>query len=281
MVGSTFEQVLDRAAGSTRRPHARCGCLGRMRFPIQCGLMSLFGAIEMDAFLGSFDASRVIVIVATMAAFAGAWAVARHVRAGGPVQPQAGTSDAPIVGVDLIDPSNPRLPEPKIVRIFEAVLLVVLLAYAFLDRGFAWFHIPGTPLFVGELVLVLGAVAMLSHPTRILSRAAAKPALEATWCLHGVGTGAPRVPRNRLRNRRNPRLRDLVLRRRCDPRALPCAVRSGTSADGGSRCSPGLFHGSSVGYSLPPSSMRSSAVGRRMRRTVKCRSSRIRPATPL
>jgi hypothetical protein len=42
------------------------------------------------------------------------------------------------------------------------VLLPVLLAcYAFLDRGFAWLHIPGTPIFAGEVTLAIGVLGIL------------------------------------------------------------------------------------------------------------------------
>lgn len=52
--------------------------------------------------------------------------------------------------------------EPPIVSWFEASLLLLLLGHALFDRGFAWFHIPGTPLFVSELVLGLGVAFLLT-----------------------------------------------------------------------------------------------------------------------
>ncbi len=36
------------------------------------------------------------------------------------------------------------------------LLLILLGGYLFFDRAFAWIHIPGTPIFVGELVLLAG-----------------------------------------------------------------------------------------------------------------------------
>ncbi len=35
----------------------------------------------------------------------------------------------------------------------ESALLFALGGYLFFDRAFAWIHVPGTPLFVGELVM--------------------------------------------------------------------------------------------------------------------------------
>ena len=41
--------------------------------------------------------------------------------------------------------------------VFLARTLAFLLAgYLFFDRAFAWIHVPGTPLFIGELVMVVG-----------------------------------------------------------------------------------------------------------------------------
>lgn len=66
-------------------------------------------------------------------------------------------------------PEEDELFQPTIVRHFETVLLAVLLGYALLDRGFAWIHLPGTPLFVGELVLAIGIAMLLTTPNRISS----------------------------------------------------------------------------------------------------------------
>ena len=151
--------------------------------------MSVLSALETSGVVAAIGTSRLVVIVATLAALVGAWVVARNVRVGGPVQPLPGTYDAPIVAVNLIDPQNPREPEPKIVGVFEKVLLVALLAYAFLDRGFAWFHIPGTPLFVGELVLLFGAVAILSHPTALLAALRRSPPMKLLGLFMGWGFG--------------------------------------------------------------------------------------------
>lgn len=53
--------------------------------------------------------------------------------------------------------------EPTDVRLFRwygAVLGVLLAAYLFFDRGIAYLHLPGTFLYIGELTLCLGLVAI-------------------------------------------------------------------------------------------------------------------------
>lgn len=57
--------------------------------------------------------------------------------------------------------------EPNTVRWFETALLALLFGYAMFDRGFAWIHIPGTPLFVGELVLAIGIAMLLTTTSRV------------------------------------------------------------------------------------------------------------------
>ncbi|MDH3606410.1 MAG: O-antigen ligase family protein [Acidimicrobiia bacterium] len=44
------------------------------------------------------------------------------------------------------------------------VMGLLLLGYLLFDRTFAWFHIPGTPLFVGELALIFGLFTILRTP---------------------------------------------------------------------------------------------------------------------
>jgi hypothetical protein len=53
-------------------------------------------------------------------------------------------------------------PESRMLDHLDRALLFALGGYLFFDRAFAWVHVPGLPLFVGELVIVLGVVAMLS-----------------------------------------------------------------------------------------------------------------------
>lgn len=44
-------------------------------------------------------------------------------------------------------------------RLFEKALPFLLMGFVFFDRGFAWLHVPGTPLFITEIVLATGLVA--------------------------------------------------------------------------------------------------------------------------
>lgn len=46
-------------------------------------------------------------------------------------------------------------------RLFERGLPLLLMGFVFLDRGFAWLHVPGTPLFITEIVLATGLVAAI------------------------------------------------------------------------------------------------------------------------
>ena len=117
----------------------------------------------------ALEATRWLVLALTVVAFIGAWVVARRTSRQTLKQPIAGAYDADIIATDLLEPSDTGVVEPRIVAVFEAVFLVVLMSYAFFDRAFAWLHIPGTPLFVGELVLILGAAAMLSHSTSVFT----------------------------------------------------------------------------------------------------------------
>lgn len=61
----------------------------------------------------------------------------------------------------------PPVDEPKSVRMLEILILVLLCGYVFFDRAFAWIHVPGTPLFLGELVIAVGVVVLLGMHTHI------------------------------------------------------------------------------------------------------------------
>lgn len=73
-------------------------------------------------------------------------------------------------------------PETRSLLRLEGALLFALGGYLFFDRAFAWIHVPGTPLFVGELVIVLGVIALLSTNAqlgRVMRVSAALKALAA------------------------------------------------------------------------------------------------------
>jgi O-antigen ligase len=55
-------------------------------------------------------------------------------------------------------PPGPARPRPQSFRWFTPALGLLLAGYLFFDKAFAYLHIPGTPVFVGELVLAIGIV---------------------------------------------------------------------------------------------------------------------------
>lgn len=56
---------------------------------------------------------------------------------------------------------------PVIERAFELALLALLIGYLLFDRGFAWLHVPGTPVFVGEVALALGVLLLATTRVRL------------------------------------------------------------------------------------------------------------------
>ena len=61
----------------------------------------------------------------------------------------------------------------------ESGLLLVLVGYILFDRPFAWIHVPGTPLFVGEAVIALGVWVVLSTQTGIAALIRSSASLRA------------------------------------------------------------------------------------------------------
>ncbi|MGA9594547.1 MAG: O-antigen ligase family protein [Acidimicrobiia bacterium] len=96
-----------------------------------------------------------LVIAITVAAFIGAVAVA--------LRPAVSPHLATLRSSPLLVPDERYLkPEPPQMRRLEKALLVVLAGYMLFDHAFAWVHVPGTPLFVGEAVIALGIWVILS-----------------------------------------------------------------------------------------------------------------------
>ena len=131
--------------------------------------------------------ARTLVVVAIAACLVGAWRVARRIQRSDARVPVPGDYDAPIIDDDLLTLEGAAVAEPQAVRVFEIALLGVLAGYAFFDRGFAWLHIPGTPIFIGEIVLLLGAVAVFSHPAPILAAVRRSPGLTMLVAFMGWG----------------------------------------------------------------------------------------------
>ncbi|WP_214401533.1 O-antigen ligase family protein [Pseudonocardia lacus] len=88
-----------------------------------------------------------------------------------------------------------RLPAPghRLLLAYGWVIGPLLAGYLFLDRAFAYLHVPGTPLYVGELVLVLGVVAVLASTgyLRVPLRDESILALLALFVLWGLARSLP------------------------------------------------------------------------------------------
>jgi hypothetical protein len=81
-------------------------------------------------------------------------------------------------------------------RIFELAFLGLLLGYLLFDRGFAWLHIPGTPVFVGEMVFALGMLMVVTTRVRLESVARHSTPLVVLllFVIWGVVRGVPSIP---------------------------------------------------------------------------------------
>jgi hypothetical protein len=93
-----------------------------------------------------------------------------------------------LLNVDLLSSLSATAQETRFVRVFEKMFLLVLLLYVAFDRAFAWFHVPGTPLFVGEVVVALGVLAMLSTRSSLRAASRHSPSLKAlgAWMTWGL-----------------------------------------------------------------------------------------------
>lgn len=138
----------------------------------------------------SADTGSVIVLVGTILAFIGALIMAvisgRRI-ASVPVwrrqDVRASSRDASDVDLPLPEPE----PEPAAVRVLEVLLLLALAGYVFFDRAFAWIHVPGTPLFVGEIIIAIGVFVLLGMHTRIGDIVQASSAIKVMLLLMAWG----------------------------------------------------------------------------------------------
>lgn len=122
-----------------------------------------------------------VVLTLTVLAFAGAAYAGRRAA----LRPDPGDHGY-LLETNLLDEHIPVRPEAPLVGIFETTLLVLLGVYILFDRAGAWLHIPGTPLFIGELTILLGLAAMASMRLPIGKAIRMSPALKAlvfwmTW----------------------------------------------------------------------------------------------------
>lgn len=132
-----------------------------------------------------------IVLAFAAAALSGSRAYQRPYSLGG-----SGTRAAPTDHPDLESDGFLR-PESRLLTRLEKVLLFALAGYLFFDRGFAWIHVPGTPLFIGELIIAFGIVAMFTSNVRISPAIKASGAFKAllAYMAWGAFLLLPAVPK--------------------------------------------------------------------------------------
>ena len=141
------QPVLDRSAGGTV-------CAGAPLAPVMAAVSGV--------------STSVIVLIGTALAFGGAVAAGFLAVRTVDRMPARRTRSGRSTGHGMLAPESIDLVvEPRSVHVLEVLLLVVLAGYVFFDRAFAWIHIPGTPLFVGELVIGVGVLVLLGMHTHI------------------------------------------------------------------------------------------------------------------
>jgi len=92
-----------------------------------------------------------------------------------------------LLRTNLLDPDIPLVSEPPVVGFFETMLLIVLGIYLFFDRAGAWIHIPWTPIFIGELLIAVGLIAVASMRVPLGRAIRKSPALKALSLWMGWG----------------------------------------------------------------------------------------------
>jgi O-antigen ligase len=91
-----------------------------------------------------------------------------------PLRPAPGPVEAPARPPRPSPPTVADAPVSRgrqVVRPFLRLLPVVLAGYALFDRGGAWIHVPGIPLFAGELMLVLALLVVAGATGTVLAGA--------------------------------------------------------------------------------------------------------------
>ena len=79
---------------------------------------------------------------------------------------------------------------------YGTMLGALLLGYMLFDRAFAYIHPPGLPLFIGEMVMLLGLWAALRSTGALRRSVATEPvlALLAAFMLWGAVKTVPKLP---------------------------------------------------------------------------------------
>jgi hypothetical protein len=83
-----------------------------------------------------------------------------HIRRLSVRNPDLAETDKEVLEPALRSPWYPPMPDDTM-RAFATFLVVVLGGYLFFNRSFAYLHVPGVPLYVGEILLATGAVQAL------------------------------------------------------------------------------------------------------------------------
>jgi len=98
------------------------------------------------------------------------------------------TNEGYLLRTNLLAGDLELQPEPRLVETFNTMLMLLLGLYILFDRAGAWIHIPGTPLFVGELTILAGVGAMASMHIPIGKAIRMSPALKALtfWMTWGL-----------------------------------------------------------------------------------------------
>ena len=90
----------------------------------------------------------------------------------------------------------PETSDQRLWRTYGKVLGVLVVLYLFFDRGFAHFHIPHTPAYVGELVIAFGIVcaALSTRWVRIALSGDPLIAVAIAWMIWGALRTIPNMP---------------------------------------------------------------------------------------
>ena len=81
----------------------------------------------------------------------------------------------------ILGPNGPAIGGAS--RWFKKVAAFAVLGYVLFDKSFAWVHVPGIPVFTGELVLFLAVVVLLRHQRDTASVLRASPMMRTAALL--------------------------------------------------------------------------------------------------
>ncbi len=117
-----------------------------------------------------------IVLVGTIVAFIGAGISGVVTTRSNGNGRRLGADDHALLASGLLAPT---LKDRRRFDGLETAILFVLAGYLFFDKAFAWIHVPGTPAFIGEMVIAFGIVVFLGTHPRLGLIIRTSPALQA------------------------------------------------------------------------------------------------------